>query len=580
MARPRIVAALVMSVAIAAVASAQLPGPQPGGAPAGARRQTPARAGAATDEAKGTAIIRGFVVAADNGQPLRRAQVRLTSPETRESRLATTDSQGRFEARELGAGRYTITASKGGFVPLQYGQRRPSEQGTPIVIGDAQVIERIVIALPRGSVISGRITDEFGEPVANAVVSAVRYGYAGGTRRALPAGGQNARDTTDDLGQFRLFGLSPGEYYVTAAFRMGGGEVTDPAQDVTGFAPTYYPGVSGVGEAQRVAVGIGQETMNVSFALIATRLVRITGTVMDSSGAPANGGSVVLVPTDMRGAMPMMQGGNGRIEATGRFRLTNVAPGRYTLQTRPGRQSLEIGRLPVTVGGEDLENLVLVTSPGATVSGRVVGPTGQPPPLTPRDINITARPADLNRMEMAGANAMPFDQTRSARVEPAWTFELGGLIDGRIFRVNAPQGWALESVSLNGQDVTDSPIELSAGQKVTGLVIALTDRLTDLSGAVTDSRGQPVLDASIVVFPSDDRLWTSQSRFIRVARPDQAGRYQIRGLPAHADYLAAAVQGLEDGQANDPEFLATARAVATSLALARGETKVVDLRMK
>lgn len=572
MARSGIVLTLVISVFVAVALSAQRPGPQPG-APADARRQTPARAAAAREEIKGSAIIRGFVVAADNGQPLRRAQVRLTSPETRESRLATTDSQGRFEARELAAGRYTITASKGGFVPLPYGQRRPSEQGTPIDIGDGQVMERLVIALPRGSVISGRITDEFGEPMANAIVSAVRYGYAGGTRRATPAGGQNASDTTDDLGQFRLFGLSPGEYYVSAAFRMGGGEVTDPAQDVTGLALTYYPGASSIAEAERVSVGIGQEMMNVSFALIATKLVRITGMVIDSNGAPAVGGGVVLAPADARNAMPMMRGGGGvRIDANGRFRLTNVAPGRYMLQTRPGRQYSEIGRLPITVSGEDLENVVLVTAPGATVSGRVVGPTGQPPSLKPENVSVTTRAADLEAASMPGGAV--------GRLAPTWTFELNGLIDARLFRVTAPQGWALESVTLNGQDITDTPLELSPGQKVTGLVIAVTDRLTDLSGAVADSRGQPVLDASIVVFPSDDRLWTAQSRFIRVARPDQSGRYQIRGLPAHAEYLAVAVQGLENGQANDPEFLSTARVSATSLALTRGETKVVDLRMR
>lgn len=569
-----IAATFVLSIAFAVSTAAQRPGGarDTGTAPG---RQTPARAAAVTEEVKGTSVISGFVVAADNGQPLRRAQVRLASPETRESRLATTDSQGRFEARDLGAGRYTITASKGGFVPLQYGQRRPSEQGTPIVIGNGQTIERLVIALPRGSVISGRISDEFGEPVAHAVVSAVRIGFAGGSRRPMPAGGENARDTTDDLGQFRLFGLSPGEYYVTANFRAGGGEVTDPAQDATGFAPTYYPGVSNVGEAQRVAVGVGQETMNVSFALIATKLVRITGMVIDSNGAPASGGSVQLTPSDMRSPMPGLRGGNARIEATGRFQMTGVAPGQYVLRTRPGRQNGEFGRLAIAVGAENAENVVLVTAPGATISGRVVGPNGPPQGIAPGDINIQAREGDLG-----APGQFVMGDLRSTRVAPNWTFEIGGLIDGRLIRPTMPQGWALDSVTLNGQDITDTPIELSAGQKVTGLVVTLTNQLTDLSGALTDSRGQPLLDASIVVFPADDRLWTSMSRFIRVARPDQAGRYQIRGLPPHAEYLAVAVQGLENGQANDPEFLAGARAGATALKLERGETKVVDLRMR
>ncbi len=571
---------LIAALALLATGAAGAQGPGPGGL----QRRTPSRASATPGEdPKGTAILRGFVVAADNGQPIRRAQVRLSSAEARESRLATTDSQGRFEARELPAGRYSITASKAGFVTLQYGQRRPSESGTPIEIRDGQVLERLVIGLPRGSVISGRITDEFGEPVANASVTAMRYGYAGGTRRVLPAGGQNTRDNTDDQGQFRLFGLSPGEYYITAAYRAGGGEVTDPAEDTTGFAPTYYPGAPSVVEAQRVSVGLGQELMNVSFALVATKLMRISGTVMDSNGAPPAGGMVMLLPADTRSAGPgMFQGGGGRIEANGRFRITNVAPGRYLLAARTGRDGPatragagagQFARQAITVGTDDIEGIGLVTSPGATVSGRVIGDNSSAPTVQPRDISVGARAVDPEAGPMPGGRG-------NTRVNDDWSFELTGLIDARLLRVNAPQGWALKAVMLGGEDVTDTAIQLSPGQRVTGVQVVLTNKLTDVSGMVADDRGQPVLDASVVVFPSDDRLWTPQSRFVRVARPDQEGRYQIRGLPAHPGYLAVAVQGLEDGQAGDSEFLASVRAVGTPLALNEGEAKALDLRMR
>src|SRR5688500_8773707 len=203
-----------ISLALGAVLIAQGSGQAPAG-PVG-RGQRPARAQPQRVEApRGTAIMRGQIVSADSGTPIRRAQVRINAPEVREGRVATTDQQGRFEIKELPAGRYTMTASKAGFVTLQYGQRRPSESGTPIELGDGQTMDKIAIALPRGGVLGGRITDEFGEPVANASVLALRYGYAGGARRMQPAG-QNARDTTDDQGQFRLFGLPPGDYFVSA----------------------------------------------------------------------------------------------------------------------------------------------------------------------------------------------------------------------------------------------------------------------------------------------------------------------------------------------------------------------------
>ena len=164
------------------------PGGQMQQPPAGApgRGQRPMRAQPQrVDAPRGSSIMRGQIIAADNGSPIRRAQVRVTSPDAREGRVATTDAQGRFEIKELPAGRYTISASKAGFVSLQYGQSRPTESGTPLELGDGQTIEKITIGLPRGSVLGGRITDEFGEPVANASVTAFRYAFVGGARRMV-----------------------------------------------------------------------------------------------------------------------------------------------------------------------------------------------------------------------------------------------------------------------------------------------------------------------------------------------------------------------------------------------------------
>ena len=280
-------------------------GPGQGQRPARAQNERNA------DAPRGTAILRGQIIAADNGAPIRRAQLRISSSGARDSRIATTDAQGNFEVKELLAGRYTVTASKGGFVSLQYGQRRPSESGTPIELGDGETLDKLIIALPRGSVLGGRITDEFGEPVANATVVAYRYGYAGGARRLMPVGNASTRDTTDDQGQYRLFGLPPGEYYVSATLRAGGAEITDPMDgEPSGYAPTYYPGVPNVGEAARVRLAVSQENTGVSFGLIATRLVTVTGQVISSNGTPAPS-VVVLTSSGGGGGGRMMQGGSG-----------------------------------------------------------------------------------------------------------------------------------------------------------------------------------------------------------------------------------------------------------------------------
>src|SRR3954469_22580147 len=130
----------------------------------------------------GTARLRGRVLAADTGSIVRRAQVRVSSPDIG-TKTAMTDAQGRYEFKELPAGRFTLSVSKSGFVTMQYGQSRPFEPGRPIELTDAQVMDKADVALPRGSAVQGHILDEFGEPVAEASVSAMRMQYSNGRRR-------------------------------------------------------------------------------------------------------------------------------------------------------------------------------------------------------------------------------------------------------------------------------------------------------------------------------------------------------------------------------------------------------------
>ena len=562
-------------LAVGPMLVAQGGGQQP---PAGAagRGQRPARAQPQRVEApRGTSIMRGQIVAADNGAAIRRAQVRINSPESREGRVATTDQQGRFEFKELPAGRYTMTASKAGFVPLQYGQRRPSESGTPIELGDGQTMEKISIALPRGSVLGGRITDEFGEPVANAFVNAFRFAYAGGIRRMTPAG-QNGRDTTDDQGNFRLFGLPPGDYYVSATLRGAGPEITDPMGELSGYASTYFPGTPNAAEATRITLGVAQENTSISFGLIATRLVRVTGQVLMSDGAPAPAGMVMAIPSTASGRanIAMQQGGTGgRIDGAGAFRLTNVAPGRYQIQARAGGgREFELAKLDLTVGNDDVEGLSLITAPGATITGNVVSDTGEPLDFRANQLQINARAASP---EVAGMGP----GMGGVRVGDDWSFTLRNVSEAAIFRAQPPQGWAMKAVYINGQDIIDTPMEFPAGQTVSGMQIVLTKKITSLTGQVTDANGVPVLDATVVAFPSNEKLWTFQSRFIKAARPDQEGKYRVTGLPGAADYLVVALQGLEDGQAGDPEFLASIKELATKIELGEGESKAVDVKL-
>lgn len=534
----------------------------------------------ARQQATGSASIRGRVLTADSGTPIRRAQVRAISPETRASRLATTDGQGRYELRDLPAGRWQLSASKAGFVTLRYGQRRPFELGLPLELRNAQVIENADLALPRGAAITGRVFDEFGDPVAGARVQVLRYQRSQGTRRLTPTG---VGDQSDDTGAFRLFGLTPGDYYVSATVRAL--QVDEPSADAAGYAPTYYPGTGNVAEAQRVTLGVSQELTNISFALLPVRTVRVTGRVTDSSGRPLPGGLTILVPADGGGDFPiMMGGGGGNIRPDGSFTLTNVAPGSYTLTVasrmpgfgRGGRfggagtagaDEGEIASVPLTVGNEDLSGIEIVTSKGATLSGTVVAAPGSAtPPLS--SLQVTTQPVPVVRIP-----------SRPAPVDANGAFALTGLLGARLIRVNGlPQDWMLETITLNGSDITDRVMEFSGNQEVRGVRVTITDRVTELSGTVMNG-SEAARDYTVVVFPDDDTKWAFPSRFVRSGRPDQQGLFKLRGLPAEDRYLAVAVDYLEEGEGSDPQFLQQIRESATRFSIGPGEIKGLDLKL-
>src|SRR5687768_2333586 len=234
----------------------------------------------------GTGTIRGRVVAAVTNTPLHRAQVMLRWAENPDMpRVAQTDAQGRYEFVELPAGKFSLDASIPGYIALQYGQRRPFEAGTAIPLRDAETATAIDFALPRGSVIAGRVTDERGQPVVQAQVQVRRFQYRENGQRSL-APVRNT--TTDDRGDFRVFGLMPGEYIVDGSVRNGAnlpGVATNPNETFDGFQPTFYPGTPNAAEAQPISLAIAEEA-NVQFALTPSKLVRVTGAVRDSQGRP------------------------------------------------------------------------------------------------------------------------------------------------------------------------------------------------------------------------------------------------------------------------------------------------------
>jgi hypothetical protein len=574
----------------------------PGSGGGAASIQLPMGPGGPRQFKTGTGRIRGRVLTSDGAGPIRRAQVRISGPDVA-PKAALTDAEGRFEFRDLPAGRFTVQATKSGFVSVQYGQTRPFEQGMPIELADKQSLDNADITMPRGGVIAGRIVDEFGDAIPDVGVTAMRLAWTNGRRRLAPSPGRIAQ--TNDLGQFRIYGLPPGDYYVSASLRGAALEMMDmelmmvgdasanagPTASTprSGYASTYYPGTTNVSEAQKITIGAGHEAANADFSLAPVRLARITGIVLGSDGKPLEGAAISVVPAARELSGLPLGPSTARSTKDGSFTLNSVPPGEYVLQARTvqtfsstqgdsmmftratiaGGGDSEFGSTPLSIGGEDVSNVVLSTTKGGTVTGQVTLDGPKPPSLS--SIRITSVPVDTDGPSIGGAFG-PLKEDGS--------FELKGLAGQRIIRLaSAPPGWIVKSVKLNGNDITDTGADFKPGETTSGLEIELTRRTTAITGSVTASDGSMLKDYTVVVFAESPELWRMPlTRWVNGTRPDQDGRFKLQNMPS-GNYFAIAVEYLPQGEWGDPDLLERLKARAKRFSLEDGATHTLDLKL-
>jgi uncharacterized protein (DUF2141 family) len=660
----------------------------------------------------GTGSISGVVSLDGRGTPVRRARVMLSGGGLRAGQSVTTNDQGVFTFAALPAGRYTLNASKSGYVSVPYGAKRPGRPGTAIQLGEGQKLDRLAISLPRGSVLTGIVIDENGEPSAGTPVRALRYVMRTGEKTLESAGS----GTTDDRGLYRIWGLQPGDYIVSAAPRNqgignlqqqlqgeiesllqqaqamrgagagggGGGRAAggggagggggrgaqagdlgnliggrgqnvldrldqlqqlaaqQQPQQTVAYAPVYFPGTTVSNNAGTVTLGIGEERTSVDFQLQLVQTATVSGSISSSDGTlPQQGLQLMLVPTNQGGMSPIpgVNGNNARPGQDGKFSFTGVAHGQYTVMARaairsgdtnaadaarggraagappapgqgPGGGGRGGGRggaptqilwaaTEVNVAGQDLTGVVLTLQPGMTISGRVMF---EGMSLTP--------PADLTRVRVSlqTRGQQPFDigAIPPAQVDATGRFTITGVSPGRYtLQANAPANdqaggaargqaqaagragggaavqtpqWTLKTAAVQGRDALDFPFEVRPNEEVTGVTLTFTDRTQELSGTLQDGMGRPISDLTIIVFPTDNRYWTPQSRRIQSSRPDNTGKFMFRGLPP-GEYRITAVTDVETGEWYDPAFLQQLVGPSTPISLAPGEKKTQDLRL-
>jgi hypothetical protein len=366
--------------------------------------------------------------------------------------------------------------------------------------------------------------------------------------------------STDDRGEFRIFGVPPGDYVIIARLDL----MDFGARDRVRYVPTYYPGTIVASEAQRVTVGLGQELSGLMIALARAATASVRGVVRYSGDASP--GVLTFVTAREIGGPRDDDVSTAVVAGDGSFAIAGLLPGTYLVEARSTSES-QLASLEVVVDGSDVTGVTLMLSEGATARGRIRFDTGSPPQgLRPSQVFVMPTLMDHQMGEMSGPPVLRDD----------WTFELQGLRGRGFIRAGTLNDWQMKRVLREGIDVTDTPLDFATD--VDGLEIELTQRLTTVSGGVSDDRGGVALDATVIVFVDDPGKWGPHSRFIESARLDQQGRFTIRGLPP-GRYVAIAVGYLEPGEERDPDLLEAWRQGGRPFTLSEGETHALDLRL-
>lgn len=512
--------------------------------------------------------IRGEISAAGTGQPVPTVRVTLRPEQaSRNPITGVSDDNGNFSIERIEPGRYRLIAVRNGYLRQEYGAKWPERAGTILSLQAGQQIADLVVRLTAQAVITGRVTDDRSEAVPNVNVQAMRYRFVNGRPQLLPSKGA----LSNDLGEYRIFGLAPGRYFVSAV--APGSSPAPPAdpgtggsQDVEqGFAPLFYLGATEQAGATPVEISGGQNLQGIDFRLVRVHLARVRGIVRNMTGSRPGRTMIRLMPPNS-GMFGIIAGKfTSRIGPRGDFELTGVPVGSYVLsaESYEGRNRFSARQL-LEVGATGSDGIKLVITAGSSLAGTIQ--TDAESRVNVSSVRVRLLPID---------NVMFEGSVAPVLADGSFVF-LHVAADSYTLDVrNLPPGFYLKSIRLRDQDVLGRGFTVPEGGAESNMQVLLSNHGGKVAGSVITADQQPASGAEVVLFPLAEV--PPRPDLLRATTSDQQGVFSLDGI-APGKYRIFAFESLADpGTCFDPNFMKVVSDKGHTLELEEGGSAAVQL---